>query len=113
MKNNKFLAKSHRKLARSQKKLKRAFRKLGQPVKKAKNAENPAWVTALAAMAGAIATALTDRGKRSQLADIAKDVKKKATGLLPSSNQEADEVGEGENAKLNEPDDEKPHHDAI
>jgi hypothetical protein len=96
---NKLLARSHKKLARSQKKLKKAFRQLG---KAGKQADTPMWITALAAMAGAVATALADRDKRHQLADIAVDAKdkvadiagdakEKATGLLGSKRRKHDE----------------------
>jgi hypothetical protein len=96
MKKN-IVPKSYKKLARSQKRLKKAFKKLGA---KAKNKENPAWVTALAAVAGAITTALTDSGKRSQLVDIAVDAKKKATNLLTSPKESSEEDVEHEH----------PHH---
>lgn len=75
----KLLVKGHKKLRKSQRKLKKAFANLGQAGKKA---ETPAWVTALAAIAGAVTTALADREKRGRLADIAVEAKDKAVGLL-------------------------------
>jgi hypothetical protein len=94
--NKKLLAKSHKKLAKSQKKLKKAFRKLGNVPK----AQTPAWVTALATIAGSVATALSDREKRGQLAGVATEAKDKAVGLLtkgePSEKREKREKREEE-----------------
>jgi hypothetical protein len=93
--NKKLLAKSHKKLAKSQKKLKKAFRKLGNAPK----AETPAWVTALATIAGSVATALSDREKRGQLAGVATEAKDKAVGLLTKGAAEKKHREEEESAE--------------
>ncbi len=88
----KLLAKSHKKLAKSQRKLKKAFKSLGQA---GKQAENPAWMTALVAMASAVTAALTDRDKRERVAAVAGDVKEKAVGLLEQVKPKKEGEGPG------------------
>jgi predicted Zn-dependent protease len=81
------------KLAKSQKKLKRSMRKLGKT-------KNPAWMTALAAIAGAVATALSDETKRGRMKDFALDTKRGAKRLVAKTKgkdeQTADEMGSDE-----------------
>ena len=80
-----------KKLAKSQRKLKKSIRKLGK-----KN--TPAWVSALAAVAGAVASALTDERKRGRLKDIALDTKDRAKRLThrsSSSDENPDEMPDG------------------
>lgn len=75
MKKNKTI----KQLAKSQRKLKRAFKKLGNA---GKNAEAPAWIAALSAMAGAVAAALSDEEKRAKLKEVAIEAKEKLAGVL-------------------------------
>jgi len=80
--------KKAKKLAKAQKKLEKAVRKL----QKASRSDNPAWVTALAAVAASIATALSDGAKREQLKQLALDTTAKAKGLVTKR-------GKGERAR--------------
>jgi hypothetical protein len=95
---NKKLAKSQKKLKKTQKKLKSALRDLANVPK----AENPAWVTALATIAGAVATALADQDKRGQLANVASEAKDKAVGLLTKGELERKPKEEREEAPASE-----------
>jgi hypothetical protein len=77
-----------KKLAKSQKKLKKSVRKLGK-----KN--NPPWVTALAAIAGAVATALSDDRKRGRMKELALDTKDRAKRLVhTTASRDDDEMEE-------------------
>lgn len=68
------------KLMKSQKKLKKLARKWSHGA--SKHGDQPVWIAALSAIAGAVTTALVDADKRSQLMEIASDAKQKATDIL-------------------------------
>ncbi|HVH41675.1 MAG TPA: hypothetical protein VM925_05010 [Labilithrix sp.] len=66
-----------KKLVKGQKKMKRAVRKLA-----AKPADNPGWVAALSAIAGAVAAALSDESKRDRMKEVATTGKDRARRLV-------------------------------
>ncbi len=78
-----------KKLAKAQKKLKRAVRKVSK-------GQNPGWVAALSAIAGAVTTALSDAKKRGRVKEIASTGKERVQDLVSKRpKEEQDELPNG------------------
>jgi hypothetical protein len=69
---------------------KKTQRKLKKAFKQVTKGKNPPWVTALAAIAGAVVTALQNDGTRGRIREVAADTKERAGKLARETTARAD-----------------------